>query len=124
MERQTAARELLVRGQTPADVLARVREGLEHRGRWVDPRSQDGIEFRGGWALAWRTSSKPIRGVVHAVDEPDGTRVRIFIRDAAISGQVVRLGFEHRQYETVIDHELDAIQQDAERGHIDRAVEP
>ena len=116
MERQTAERELLVRGETAADLLARVRAGLERRGRWIDPRSQDGLEFRGGWALAWRTSSKPIRGVVHAVDETDGTRVRIFISDAAISGQVVRLGFEHRQYETVIDRELNAIQQDAEAG--------
>jgi len=120
MERQTAERELLVRGDTTDDVLARLRAGLERRGRWIDPRTQDGIEFRGGWALAWRTSSKPIRGVVHAVDETDGTRVRIFIRDAAISGQVVRLRFEHRQYETVIDRELNAIQQDAER--VDQAV--
>ena len=116
MERQTAERELLVRGETTADVLARVRAGLERRGRWIDPSSQDGIEFRGGSALAWRTSSKPIRGVVHAADETDGTKVRIFISDAAISSQVVRLGFEHRQYETAMERELDAIQQDTERG--------
>jgi hypothetical protein len=116
MERQTAERELLVRGGTPADMLARVRDGLERRGRWIDPRAQDGIEFRGGWALAWRTSRKPIRGVVRAVTGADGTVVRISIRDAAISGQLVRLAFEHRQYETVIERELDAIQQDAERG--------
>ncbi len=112
MERQTAERELLVRGETSAAVLARVHDGLERRGRWIDPGSKDGIEFRGGWALAWRTSSKPIRGVVRAVDEPDGTIVRISIRDAAISGQVVRLAFEHRQYETAINRELDAIGQD------------
>ena len=116
MERQTAERELLVHRETSADVLARVREGLERRGRWIDPKSLDGVEFRGGWALAWRTSSKPIRGVVRAVDEPDGAVVRISIRDAAISGQLVRLAFEHRQYETVINREVNAIQQDAEHG--------
>ena len=116
MERQTAEREVLVRGETTGDVLARVRAGLERRGRWIDPRSQDGIEFRGGWALAWRTSSKPIRGVVRAADGAEGTMVRISIRDAAVSGQLVRLAFEHRQYETAIDRELNAIQQDAEQG--------
>lgn len=116
MERQTAEREVLVGRDTPADVLARVRDGLERRGRWIDPQAQDGIEFRGGWTLAWRTSSKPIRGVVHALAGADGTVVRIWIRDAAFSGQLVRLAFEHRQYETVIERELDAIQQDAERG--------
>jgi hypothetical protein len=114
MERQTAERELLVRGETSAAVLARVRDGLRRRGRWIDPGAQDGIEFRGGWALAWRTSNKPISGVVHAVDGPDGTIVRIAIRDAAISAQLVRLAFEHRQYETVIHCELDAIRKDAE----------
>ena len=113
MERQTAERELLVRGETAPDVLARVRAGLERRGRWIDPRSQDGIEFRGGWALAWRTASKPICGVIRVTDGADGTVVRIFIRDAAFSGQLVRLGFEHRQYETAIDRELTAIKRDA-----------
>lgn len=116
MERQTAERELLVRGEASGPVLARVRDGLRRRGRWVEERAQDGIEFRGGWALAWRTSRKPIRGVVHAVDGPNGTIVRIAIRDAAISAQLVRLAFEHRQYETVIDRELDAIRTDAEHG--------
>ena len=111
----TAERELLVRSGTPADVLSRVRDGLVRRGRWIDPEAQEDIRFRGGWALAWRTSKKPIRGSVQAVRRGNGVIVRISVRDAAIGAQVAMFGFERRQYEAVIDRELNEIQRDVER---------
>jgi hypothetical protein len=111
----TAQRELLASTGTPADVLSRVREGLVHRGRRIDTGAQEEIRFRGGWALAWRTSQKPIRGVVQAERRDDGVRVQVSIRDAAIGAQVVMLGFERRQYAAVIDRELDDIQMDVEQ---------
>lgn len=112
----SAKREFLVGTGAPADVLSRVRDGLVRRGRWIDPGSQEDIRFRGGWALAWRTSKKPIRGLVQVERRDDGAIVRIAIDDAAVSAQVVMLGFERRQYEAVIDRECNAIQLDVERG--------
>jgi hypothetical protein len=85
------------------------------RGRWVDPRNQEGIRFRGGWALAWRTSSKPISGLVKLDGAEPELVVRISIRDAAIRAQVAMFGFERRQYEAAIDRELNEIQFDVER---------
>jgi hypothetical protein len=112
----TAKRELLVHTGSPADVLLRVRDGLVRRGRRIDPGSQEGIRFRGGWALAWRTSKKPIRGLVQVERRDDGAIVQISIHDAAIGSQVAMFGFERRQYEAVIDRELNEIQLDVERG--------
>ena len=112
----TAEREVLVRSGAPADVLSRHRDGLVRRGRWIDPEAQEDIRFRGGWALAWRTSKKPIRGLVQAVPRQDGVIVRISIHDAAIGAQVAMLGLEHRQYQALIDRELNEIQRDVESG--------
>ncbi len=108
-------RELVVRGQEPADVLAWVRDGLIRRRRWIDARVTEGIAFRGGWGLAWRTSQKPIAGSVHAGSRDHDVVVRVAIRDAAVGAQIVMLGFERRQYESMINRELDAIQLDVER---------
>jgi hypothetical protein len=118
----TAERELLVRSGTPADVLSRVRDGLVGRGRWIDPDAPEDIRFRGGWALAWRTSKKPIRGLVQVVPRQDGVIVRISIQDAAIGAQIAMLGFERRQYAALIDRELNEIQRDVERGETFPAV--
>lgn len=112
----TAQRELLVHTGTRDDVLSRVRDGLVRRGRRIDSGTQEGIRFRSGWALAWRTSKKPIRGLVEVVGRDDGAIVQISIRDAAIGAQVAMLRFERRQYEALIDRELNEIQQDVERG--------
>jgi hypothetical protein len=80
------------------------------------------IRFRGGWALAWRTSKKPIRGLVQIEGRDDGVLVQMSIRDAAIGVQVAMLGFERRQYEAVIDSELHEIQMDVERVDADPVV--
>jgi hypothetical protein len=111
----TGHRELVVHARNPADVLARVREGLVRRGRWIDPCNQEGIRFRGGWALAWRTSSKPISGQVKLDRAEHELVVRISIKDAAIRAQVAMFGFERRQYEAAIGRELNEIQFDLER---------
>lgn len=109
--RVTGERDVPVDGSDPAEVLNRVRDGLIRRGRWVDPRVKDGVGFRGGWALAWRTASKPISGVVRISGDRDPT-AHIAIRDAAIRAQLAMFGFERRQYRTTIDHELEQIQLD------------
>jgi hypothetical protein len=85
------------------------------RGRRIDVDAEDGVQFRGGWALAWRTSRKPIRGSVQIEPRDDGVLVRTTIHDAAISAQVTMLGFERRQYEAVINGELNEIQTDVEQ---------
>ena len=42
--------------------------------------------------------------------------MRISIHDAAIGAQVAMLGLEHRQYQALIDRELNEIQRDVESG--------
>jgi hypothetical protein len=54
--------------------------------------------------------------VVEVEPRDDGVLVRTSISDAAIGAQVAMLGFERRQYEAIIDRELDAIQTDNEGG--------
>jgi hypothetical protein len=115
MRRVTGQRELPVQARDPADVLSRVRDGLVRRGRRIDAGALEGIRFGGGRPLAWRTSKKPIRGLVEIERRDRDFVVRISIRDAAIEAQVAMLGFERRQYEAVIDGELNAIQIDVER---------
>ena len=41
--------------------------------------------------------------------------MRISVHDAAIGAQVAMFGFERRQYEALIDRELNEIQRDVER---------
>ena len=116
-------RELLVPTGTAADLLSRVRDGLVRRGRRVYGGAQDDIQFRGGWALAWWTAKKPIRGVVHVEPRDHGVVVQISICDAAIGAQVAMFGFERRQYETVVARELDQIQEDVERNDAPTAAQ-
>jgi hypothetical protein len=119
----TAQRELSVGTGTPADVLSWVRDGLVRRGRRIDEGPQEAIRFRGGWGLAWRTSQKPIRGLVQVHRRDAGTVVQISIHDAAIGAQVVMLAFERRQYEAVMERELNEIQMDVERGETPAVVD-
>jgi hypothetical protein len=110
----TGQREFVVHARDPAEALARVRDGLVRRGRWIDPRVKGGIGFKGGWALAWRTSSKPISGLVTLGSAEPEPVVHISIRDGAVQAQMYMFGFERRQYEAAIDQELNAIQRDVE----------
>ena len=103
-----------MRARDGADVLARVRDGLVRRGRWIDPRVNEGVGFKGGWALAWRTSGKPIAGSVRIDGAAPEFVVHVSIRDAAVRAQLSMFGFERRQYAAAIDRELNEIQRDVE----------